>query len=250
MENLLTSKNIDANNLDLDTKKQIMDLSIKYLQEKCVKTEFGKAINKALDKFLKLILPDSIEEKVIDFKNNLYENGFKEGLNKTVEDIIDSGKKVKGILTNEFDSIEQVQDVIAEGGTLDKISDLLDVGVDKLKESKVINASTAKTIKKEKNEIVKDVGENIENSFSDQLKSLEKLEKYMTNWKKYYEQQNFSKMQTEYNKMKKIIDEIMPLEKTITDYRTIENLQNLIKNNGKKFDLTEEELELANKLIN
>jgi hypothetical protein len=46
------------------------------------------------------------------------------------------------------------------------------------------------------------------------------------------------------------MDSLMPLENTISEFRTIQNLQTLIKNNNKNFDLTPEALELANKLIN
>ena len=41
----------------------------------------------------------------------------------------------------------------------------------------------------------------------------------------------------------------MPLENVITKAKVVENLHNLIKNNGKNFNLSKEELELANKLI-
>ena len=57
-------------------------------------------------------------------------------------------------------------------------------------------------------------------------------------------------MQKEYYKMNTVMKEIMPLEKTINEYRYIENMQKLIKNNNKSFDLTEEQIELANKLFN
>ena len=73
--------------------------------------------------------------------------------------------------------------------------------------------------------------------------------KYISNWKDAYNSQDFSSMQKEYNKMKKTMNELMPLENIINEYKTIENLQSLIKNNGKNFDLTPEALELANKLI-
>ena len=39
------------------------------------------------------------------------------------------------------------------------------------------------------------------------------------------------------------------MENTLKQGRIIENLHTLIKNNGKNFDLTNEELELANLLI-
>ena len=40
----------------------------------------------------------------------------------------------------------------------------------------------------------------------------------------------------------------MPIENTINSARSIELLHNLIKNNGQDFKLTQEEIELANKL--
>ena len=55
-------------------------------------------------------------------------------------------------------------------------------------------------------------------------------------------------MQREYNKIQKSIKNLVPIEKTINEARTVENLHNLIKNNGRNFNLTKEELELAEKL--
>ena len=55
-------------------------------------------------------------------------------------------------------------------------------------------------------------------------------------------------MEKEYKKMKVQIKNIIPIENTIKNTRYIENLHNLIKNNGKDFDLSNEEIELAKKL--
>ena len=55
-------------------------------------------------------------------------------------------------------------------------------------------------------------------------------------------------MEKEYKKIEKEITQLIPIEKTINDVRKIENIHNLIKNNGKDFNLTQEELELAEKL--
>ena len=44
------------------------------------------------------------------------------------------------------------------------------------------------------------------------------------------------------------IKEIVPIENTIKTARVVQNLHKLIKNNGQKFDLTEEQLELAKML--
>ena len=55
-------------------------------------------------------------------------------------------------------------------------------------------------------------------------------------------------MQKEYEKLEKELENLVPLERTINEARTIENLHNLIKNNGHNFNLTNEAVELAKKL--
>ena len=55
-------------------------------------------------------------------------------------------------------------------------------------------------------------------------------------------------MEKEYNKIKKEIKYLAPIEKMLNEVKIIENLQNLIKNNGQDFNLTNEQLELAEKL--
>ena len=84
---------------------------------------------------------------------------------------------------------------------------------------------------------------------TDQLKSIEKLETYNHNWKEYYEQRDFENMEKEYKKIQKELKNVIPLESTLTETRKIENIHQIIKNNGQNFDLTEQEVELANKLI-
>ena len=55
-------------------------------------------------------------------------------------------------------------------------------------------------------------------------------------------------MEKEYKKIEVQIKNIAPIEKTINDVRTIEVLHNLIKNNGQDFNLSNQQLELVEKL--
>lgn len=52
----------------------------------------------------------------------------------------------------------------------------------------------------------------------------------------------------EYKKIEKQLNNIAPIEKTINEAKTIMTLHNLIKNNGQNFNLSKEQLELAEKL--
>lgn len=55
-------------------------------------------------------------------------------------------------------------------------------------------------------------------------------------------------MEKQYKNLQKELKKIIPLENTIKEARNIENLHTLIKNKGGKFNLTNEEIELAKKL--
>ena len=56
-------------------------------------------------------------------------------------------------------------------------------------------------------------------------------------------------MEREYAKIKTTLKEILPIEETINQAKQIENLHLLIKNNGQNFNISGEELALANKLL-
>ena len=85
----------------------------------------------------------------------------------------------------------------------------------------------------------------IEEDFNNQLNTLEKLNKYTESWKKYFNLHNFDGMQKEYLKIKEKLKMLIPMENTLKQARTIENLHILIKNNGQDFNLTEEQLKLS-----
>lgn len=89
----------------------------------------------------------------------------------------------------------------------------------------------------------------MENNIQNQIQSLDKLNSYIKDWNKYYNNQDFNNMDKVYNKIEKELENIMPLESTINDAKQIENIHNLIKNNGKNFNLSQYELELVNKLV-
>ena len=56
------------------------------------------------------------------------------------------------------------------------------------------------------------------------------------------------KEEDEIENIKNNLEKTIPLEKIISNARTIENIHNLIKNNGKNFNLSQEKIALANRL--
>ena len=237
MENILNNS-IELNN----------NLEIEKEQKNFLETTLGKTINTGIDIGIRAILPDYIEEQIIDLKDNLIKYGLKEGIKKSIDDAINIGKSAIGIVSGNFENIAQMQEAIKNGGIIDNVSSLLDSVINKVQSNGLINSTVARTIKQGKNSILNNVEKNIENTFNNQIKALNYTENYIENWKNYFENKDFNGMEKEYKKIKTEMNYLAPIEKMINKARTIENLHMLIKNNGQDFNLTKEQMELAEKL--
>ena len=218
-------------------------------QKSFLETNLGQVINAGVDLGIRALLPGFLEENVIEIKDSIITDGFKAGIKTAVDNTIDMGKSFLGIFTGNFENMSQIREAIKKGGLIDSISDVLDWGINKAKDKNLINKNTAKIIKKGKNKILNTIDNNIENNMTSQIESIEKIDSYINKWNEYYNKQDFTNMQRQYTKIEKELKNIVPLENTINKARVVENLHNLIKNNGKNFNLSNEELELANKLI-
>lgn len=208
----------------------------------------GKTINGAIDIGLKALLPDLIENQVIEIKNALFENGLKSGIEKAIDSVKGLGKSAAGIFTGNFENMSQVKTAIGEGGIIDTVSTVLDKTVNTVKNKGFIDNSVAKIIKSGKNMILETVETNIKNEM-DYQDSLEKqLDNSINKWKECYENKDFEGMTIQYNKILERKNEIIPLENILNKTKQLENIHNLIKNNGQNFNITEVELELAKKL--
>lgn len=217
-------------------------------QNNFLETTLGKTINAAVDIGLRWVLPDLIEDEIIDIKDSLVKGGLKEGINTAINSAINFGKSAMGIFTGKFESVSQAQSAIKTGGIINGVSNVIDTVLNKTTKTGLINQNTASLIKKGKNVILDNVSKNIEDTFTSQIDSVEKLGKYENNWKEYYQSKNFEGMEREYQKIKDKLKELMPLENTIKEARIIENLHSIIKNNGQDFNLSKEQLELAKML--
>ena len=214
-------------------------------QKGFLETALGKTINTGLDIGLRVLLPDLIEEQIIDIKDTIIENGFGEGIKKAISSAIDFGKSAIGIFTGNFENISQVQTAVKNGGMIDGISDVLDFVLDKLKNIGIIPNMLVETIKQGKNVILDNVSNKIEDEFNHQFESIEKIQEYNQNWKEYYQNKDFKGMEKEFNKINKELEKLMPLENILKEARKIENIHTMIKNNNGKFNLSEEQLKLA-----
>ena len=218
-------------------------------QNSFLESTLGKAINTGINLALRAVLPDLIESQVIEVKDVLLSQGLQEGIKTIVNSAVDLGKSAIGIFTGKFENISQVQAAVKNGGILDSTSQLLNKVIDEARKNKLINSNVATMLKRGKTMILEGVNNNIEDLMTSQIKSIEKIGKYSENWNKFYQNKDFGGMQIEYKKLETELKNVIPLEQTLKNARQIENIHNLIKNNGKDFNISEEELELAKKLV-
>ncbi len=239
--------NLLTNNLENNLNKENEIIKTED-QTKFIETTLGKTINFGLDIGLRALLPDYIEQQVIDIKNTLMQEGFSNGIKKVVSSAIDFGKSAIGIVTGNFENISQVQTAIKNGGIIDSVSGIVDSVLNKVNKTGKLPYNITNTIRKGKNIILNSITNKIEEEFTNQLDAAEKLQKYENNWKQYFNNKDFIGMQREYEKIREKLKILIPMENTLKQARTIENLHTLIKNNGQDFNLSKEELELVNLL--
>lgn len=237
------------NSLEIENDVNRYEISLYDKQKNFIETDLGKTINAGLDIGIKALLPNLIENQVISIKNAIIEQGFKNGIRESINSCLDVGKSISGVVTGNFENISQVQLAVKNGGVLDTVSKILDMAINLAKSKNLINNNISKILKQGKNTIISSISDKIEETLSEQLKAVEKLEKYCENWNKAYGSQDFSNMEKSYKNIENYLNKTIPLENTIKEARRIENIHNLIKNNDKNFNISKEEEILAEKLV-
>ena len=223
------------------------DLNLKNIQDKFLNSTLGQIANTAIDVGIKIMLPDYLENEVIEVKDALISEGLNEGINTAIENAIKIGKKMIGMENKEFVSIEQAIKAVGEGNVIKNISEGIDTVLNKVTDSNIIPSDITNKIKEGKNVILNNIDTNIESEFKNEIKALEKIEKYIGNWEKSYLKKDIESLNKEYNKIEKQMKKVLPLEKIINNVNKIRNIKELI-NNTENFDFNNMYLDLARKL--
>ncbi len=217
-------------------------------QQEFFQSTLGKIIDFSLDAGIRALVPDIIENEVINIKDTIISEGFSEGIKSLIDNAINIGKSALGIVTGEFESVSQAEKAIEKGGILDSISSGINLALNKISSMGIISEDTTNLIANGKDVIINNVSSNIKKEFTTQSKNIDNLNSYVNKWKLEYENRNIEGMEKYMKKIDKTLSKTLPIENLINEARTIENIHELIKNNGNNFDLSKEELDLASKL--
>lgn len=220
------------------------DIELNNKQKSFFNSNLGKIVNTAIDVGLRSILPDMIENQVIDIKNALMENGINEGINVAVDKLVDFAKSAKGIVTGNFENLEQVRTAVGSGGIVDTVSNLIDKALNKVYKKGYINYTVNNLIKSGKNVLLNNVTNNIKTEMNNQQDYFKILDNYIEKWKNGYKNHDFNEMEKTYKKIDNLSEKIVPFKNTINEIKYVKNMQEILKNNGHNFNLTDAEIEL------
>ena len=117
------------------------NIDIEVKQNNFLETTIGKAINTGLNIGIRYLLPDLIEDEVIQIKDSILNNGIKEGLRTAIESATKLGKSALGIVTGKFENVNQMQTAVKSGGIVDSVQNLINTAVNKFVNSGKINFS-------------------------------------------------------------------------------------------------------------
>lgn len=225
-----------------------LNVNLEKEQKNFFDTTLGKVINSGLDFGLRAILPDMIENQIINIKDALFENGIKYGIQTAVDSIIDFGKSVSGIFTGKFENMSQVETAIGNGGIIDTVSDLIDKSLVKVQQKGIIGYQVKNLITKGKDIILNNVTTSLKNEMKFQENSIYEIENYINNFNDFFNNKDFEGMTKEYNKIQDKLEKVIPLENIMREISRTEIVYNLIKNNGNNFNLSEGEIEFIKKI--
>ena len=223
------------------------EIELENKQQNFFNSFLGKTINGAIDMGLRAVLPDLIEEQIIDIKNALLENGLQEGINTAINSGKDFVKSFIGIFTGKFENMEQIKIATGNGGIVDTISDGLDYSLEKIYDKGYINNTVFSLIKSGKNVLLDTIEGNLNKELENQTNLFNQLNNNISEWKEAYNNKNFDLMNKIYENIENNIDKIVPIENIIKEIREIENIQNFIKNKDENNEIAELEKELINK---
>ena len=185
-----------SNGIEINSSVELDNLeNLDKQQNMFLESSLGKVIDSSVDLGLRAILPNFIEDEVIEIKDTLIKEGFSEAINKAIDGAIDIGKSALGIVTGKFESVSQAEKAVEKGGIVDSVSNILDFTLDKVSDMGLLSKNITKVIKSGKDALIDNVSSDIKKEFKTQNKNIENLNKYNNSWKESFEAKDFSSME-------------------------------------------------------
>ena len=197
---------------------------------------FKNALNFGVDLGLKALLPDLIEDQVIDIKNSILEGGFKEGVNTLMKKVNEFKNSITGIFTGiftgNFNNIEEIHTATKQGGIIKTVSKGLSKGIDAGVKSGAIPKSVGSIIKAGKTTILNEFNSSLESQMKKEMKKFDTLNDLNKKWYDALDKRDFDKMTKYTEKISELSKDLVKFSNIIEETKKIEELHNFIKENN------------------
>ena len=193
---------------------------------------FKNALNFGVDLGLKALLPDLIEDQVIDIKNSILEGGFKEGVNTLMKKVNEFKNSITGIFTGNFNNIEEIHTATKQGGIIKTVSKGLSKGIDAGVKSGAIPKSIGGILKAGKTTMLNEFSNSLESQMRKEIQKFDILNDLNKKWYDALDQRDFDKMTKYTEKISVLSKDLVKFSNIIEETKKIEELHNFIKENN------------------
>ena len=224
---LISEKNLN-NQLTNDMKNN----EISKIQNDFIGNMFKNAINFGVDLGLKSLLPDLIEDQVIDIKNSILEGGFKEGVDTLMKKVNEFKNSITGIFTGNFNNIQEINTATKQGGIIKTVSKGLSKGIDTGVKSGIIPKSIGGILKAGKTTMLNEFSNSLESQMRKEIQKFDILNDLNKKWYDALDQRDFDKMTKYTEKISVLSKDLVKFSNIIEETKKIEELHNFIKENN------------------
>ena len=223
---------ISEKNLNNQLTNDIKNNEISKNQNDFIGNMFKNAINFGVDLGLKSLLPDLIEDQVIDIKNSILEGGFKEGVNTLMKKVNEFKNSITGIFTGNFNNIQEINTATKQGGIIKTVSKGLSKGIDAGVKSGIIPKSIGGILKAGKTTMLNEFSNSLESQMRKEIQKFDTLNDLNKKWYDALDQRDFDKMTKYTEKISALSKDLVKFSNLINETKKIEELHNFIKENN------------------
>ena len=223
---------ISEKNLNNQLTNDIKTNEISKNQNDFIGNMFKNAINFGVDLGLKSLLPDLIEDQVIDIKNSILEGGFKEGVNTLIKKVNEFKNSINGIFTGNFNNIQEINTATKQGGIIKTVSKGLSKGIDAGVKSGIIPKSIGGILKAGKTTMLNEFSNSLESQMRKEIQKFDTLNDLNKKWYDALDQRDFDKMTKYTEKISALSKDLVKFSNIINETKKIEELHNFIKENN------------------
>ena len=223
---------ISEKNLNNQLTNDIKNNEISKNQNDFIGNMFKNAINFGVDLGLKSLLPDLIEDQVIDIKNSILEGGFKEGVNTLMKKVNEFKNSITGIFAGNFNNIQEINTATKQGGIIKTVSKGLSKGIDAGVKSGIIPKSIGGILKAGKTTMLNEFSNSLESQMRKEIQKFDTLNDLNKKWYDALDQRDFDKMAKYTEKISALSKDLVKFSNIINETKKIEELHNFIKENN------------------